>query len=89
MQYVSTRGAAPKTPAVGVANAYDSAHLVALAIQAAGSTDGEKVREEAIPADLEAKAKEARGQGTADFRIIGQKIEHFLHAFEASLRFGA
>ena len=33
------------TPAVGVANAYDSAHLVALAITAGGSTEGDKVRE--------------------------------------------
>jgi len=30
---------------VGVANAYDAMHLVALAIKAAGSTDGDKIRE--------------------------------------------
>ena len=44
-KYPDYKGPGDITPAVGVANAYDSAHLVALAIQAAGSTDGEKVRE--------------------------------------------
>lgn len=33
------------TPAVGIANAYDAMHLTALAIAAAGSTEGPKVRE--------------------------------------------
>lgn len=33
------------TPAVGVANAYDGLHLTALAIEAAGSTDGPAIRE--------------------------------------------
>ncbi len=33
------------TPAVGVANAYDAMHLVALAIAKAGSTDGDAVRQ--------------------------------------------
>jgi len=33
------------TPAVGIANAYDATHLLALAIQAAGSTEGPKVRD--------------------------------------------
>ncbi len=33
------------TPAVGIANAYDAAHLTALAIAKAGSTDGPKVRD--------------------------------------------
>jgi branched-chain amino acid transport system substrate-binding protein len=33
------------TPAVGVANAYDATHLAALAIQAAGSTQGDAVRQ--------------------------------------------
>ena len=33
------------TPPVGVANAYDAMHLMALAIDKAGSTDGEKVRQ--------------------------------------------
>ncbi len=31
-------------PPVGVANSYDAMHLVALAIEKAGSTDGDKVR---------------------------------------------
>jgi len=44
-KYPDYKGPGDITPAVGVANAYDSAHLVALAIQAAGSTDGAKVRE--------------------------------------------
>ena len=33
------------TPAVGIANAYDGMHLVALAIAGAGTTEGPKVRE--------------------------------------------
>ena len=33
------------TPAVGVANAYDALHLAALAIEAAGSTDGDAIRQ--------------------------------------------
>lgn len=33
------------SPAVGVANAYDAVHLTALAIEAAGSTDGEAIRQ--------------------------------------------
>ena len=33
------------TPAVGIANAYDAAHLIALAIAKAGSTEGPKIRE--------------------------------------------
>jgi branched-chain amino acid transport system substrate-binding protein len=33
------------TPAVGIANAYDAMHLMALAIAKAGSTEGPKVRE--------------------------------------------
>lgn len=44
-KYPDYKGPGDITPAVGVANAYDSAHLVALAIAAAGSTDGDKVRE--------------------------------------------
>ncbi len=44
-KYPDYKGPGDITPAVGVANAYDSAQLVALAIQAAGSTDGDKVRE--------------------------------------------
>lgn len=44
-KYPDIKGAGDVTPAVGVANAYDAMHLVALAIKAAGSTDGDKVRE--------------------------------------------
>jgi len=44
-KYPDYKGPGDITPAVGVANAYDSAHLVALAIAAAGSTDGDKVRQ--------------------------------------------
>ena len=33
------------TPAVGIANAYDALHLMALAIGKAGSTEGPKIRE--------------------------------------------
>jgi len=44
-KYPDIKSAGDVTPAVGVANAYDAMHLVALAIKAAGSTDGEKLRE--------------------------------------------
>jgi branched-chain amino acid transport system substrate-binding protein len=44
-KYPDIKGAGDVTPAVGVANAYDAMHLVALAIQAAGSTDGDAVRQ--------------------------------------------
>ena len=44
-KYPDYKGPGDITPAVGVANAYDSTHLVALAIEKAGSTDGDKVRE--------------------------------------------
>jgi len=44
-KYPDYKGPGDITPAVGVANACDAAHLVAFAIQAAGSTDGDKVRE--------------------------------------------
>jgi len=44
-KYPDIKSAGDVTPAVGVANAYDAMHLVALAIKNAGSTDGEKVRE--------------------------------------------
>jgi branched-chain amino acid transport system substrate-binding protein len=44
-KYPDYKGPGDITPAVGVANAYDAAHLVALAIEKAGSTDGDKVRE--------------------------------------------
>lgn len=44
-KYPDVKGPEDVTPAVGVANAYDAMHLVALAIGNAGSTDGPKVRE--------------------------------------------
>ena len=44
-KYPDIKGAGDVTPAVGVANAYDAMHLVALAIRNAGSTEGPKVRE--------------------------------------------
>ena len=44
-KYPDTKGPGDVTPAVGVANAYDAMMLTALAIQAAGSTDGTKVRD--------------------------------------------
>jgi branched-chain amino acid transport system substrate-binding protein len=44
-KYPDIKGAGDVTPAVGVANAYDAMHLVALAIKNAGSTDGVKIRE--------------------------------------------
>jgi branched-chain amino acid transport system substrate-binding protein len=39
------KSAGDVTPAVGVANAYDAMHLVALAIQAAGGTGGDAIRQ--------------------------------------------
>ena len=44
-KYPDIKGPGDVTPAVGVANAYDAMMLVAQAIQIAGSTDGDKVRE--------------------------------------------
>jgi branched-chain amino acid transport system substrate-binding protein len=44
-KYPDVKGAGDVTPAVGVANAYDAMMLTAMAIQAAGSTDGPKIRE--------------------------------------------
>ncbi|MBV7482282.1 ABC transporter substrate-binding protein [Bordetella sp. BOR01] len=44
-RYSNVKGPADITPAVGVANAYDAMHLTALAIQKAGSTDGDAIRE--------------------------------------------
>ena len=44
-KYANVKGPGDITPAVGVANAYDSMHLAALAIAAAGSTDGEAIRQ--------------------------------------------
>jgi branched-chain amino acid transport system substrate-binding protein len=44
-KYPDVKGPGDVTPAVGVANAYDAMHLVALAIQKAGSTDGDAIRQ--------------------------------------------
>jgi branched-chain amino acid transport system substrate-binding protein len=44
-KYPAIKGPGDITPAVGVANAYDAVHLSALAIAAAGSTDGDAVRQ--------------------------------------------
>lgn len=44
-KYPDIKGPDDVTPAVGVANAYDAMHLVALAIKNAGSTDGDKIRQ--------------------------------------------
>lgn len=44
-KYPNVKTPADITPAVGVANAYDATHLAALAIQAAGSTQGDAVRQ--------------------------------------------
>ncbi|MBK8766644.1 MAG: ABC transporter substrate-binding protein [Burkholderiaceae bacterium] len=44
-KYPNIKGVSDITPAVGVANAYDALHLAALAIAAAGSTDGDAVRQ--------------------------------------------
>ena len=44
-KYPDIKGPGDVTPAVGVANAYDAMQLVALAIQNAGSTDGDAIRQ--------------------------------------------
>jgi branched-chain amino acid transport system substrate-binding protein len=44
-KYPAIKGPEDITPAVGVANAYDGLMLAAMAIQAAGSTDGDAVRQ--------------------------------------------
>ncbi len=44
-KYPDIKGAGDVTPAVGVANAYDAMHLVALAIQKAGGTGGDAIRQ--------------------------------------------
>lgn len=44
-KYPNVKGPADITPAVGVANAYDAMHLTARAITAAGSTDGDAIRQ--------------------------------------------
>jgi branched-chain amino acid transport system substrate-binding protein len=44
-KYPNVKGPGDISPAVGVANAYDGVHLTALAIQAAGSTKGDDIRQ--------------------------------------------
>jgi branched-chain amino acid transport system substrate-binding protein len=44
-KYPDIKGPGDVTPPVGVANAYDAMHLIALAIGQAGSTDGDKIRQ--------------------------------------------
>ena len=44
-KYPNVKGPGDISPAVGVANAYDAMHLAALAIQAAGSTKGDDIRQ--------------------------------------------
>jgi branched-chain amino acid transport system substrate-binding protein len=44
-KYSDIKGPSDVTPAVGVANAYDAMHLVALAVQKAGSTNGDAIRQ--------------------------------------------
>ena len=44
-KYPEIKSLADVTPAVGIANAYDAMHLTALAIQKAGSTEGQKIRD--------------------------------------------
>lgn len=44
-KYPNVKSPGDITPAVGVANAYDAMHLTAKAIQAAGSTEGDAIRQ--------------------------------------------
>jgi len=44
-KYPEIKSLADITPAVGIANAYDAMHLVGLAVEKAGSTEGPKVRQ--------------------------------------------
>jgi len=44
-KYPAIKSFADVTPAVGIANAYDAMHLMALAIAKAGSTEGPKIRQ--------------------------------------------
>ena len=43
-KYPDIKGPEDIFPPVGYANAYDAMHLLALAIEQAGSTDGDKIR---------------------------------------------
>jgi branched-chain amino acid transport system substrate-binding protein len=44
-KYPDIKGPGDATPAVGIANAYDAMHLVAMAIEKAGSTNGDAIRQ--------------------------------------------
>jgi hypothetical protein len=44
-KYPDVKGPGDATPAVGIANAYDAMHLVAMAIEKAGSTNGDAIRQ--------------------------------------------
>jgi branched-chain amino acid transport system substrate-binding protein len=44
-KYPDVKGPGDVTPPVGVANAYDAMHLIALAIAKAGSTEGDTIRQ--------------------------------------------
>jgi branched-chain amino acid transport system substrate-binding protein len=44
-KYPDIKGPGDVIPPVGVANAYDAMHLMALAVEKAGSTEGEKIRQ--------------------------------------------
>jgi branched-chain amino acid transport system substrate-binding protein len=44
-KYPDVKGPGEATPAVGIANAYDAMHLVAMAIERAGSTNGDAIRQ--------------------------------------------
>jgi branched-chain amino acid transport system substrate-binding protein len=44
-KYPDVKGPGDATPAVGIANAYDAMHLVAMAIERAGSTNGDAIRQ--------------------------------------------
>jgi branched-chain amino acid transport system substrate-binding protein len=44
-KYADVKGPGDVTPPVGVANAYDAMHLIALAIEKAGSIEGDKIRQ--------------------------------------------
>src|SRR5437660_5898905 len=50
-KYPDIKGPGDVLPPVGIANAYDAMHLVALAIKSAGSTDGDKMRQALEPTD--------------------------------------
>jgi branched-chain amino acid transport system substrate-binding protein len=50
-KYPAIKTLADVTPAVGIANSYDAMHLLGLALQKAGSTDGKAVRDALLSID--------------------------------------